>query len=72
MTKFGSGKPIPMEAESRLIMDENGHLNRMSFIITTPEFQRPIRVEGHVKNDKFIVTLIPGTGDRFSALGATC
>lgn len=65
MSKFGSSRGITMEAESRLIMDAEGHLNRVSFIITTPEFQKPIRVEGYVKNDKFIVTLFPGTGDRF-------
>ncbi len=55
-----------MEAESRLIMDANGHLNRMSFIITMAELPKPIRVEGYVKNNKFVVTLFPGTGDRFS------
>jgi hypothetical protein len=67
MSKFGSNREIiTMEAESRLIMDANGHLNRMSFIITMPALQKPIRVEGYVKNDKFIVTLFPGTGDRFS------
>lgn len=65
MSRFGSGRGMTMEAESRLIMDAEGHLNRISFIITTPEFQKPIRVEGYVKNDKFIVTLFPGTGDRF-------
>ncbi len=65
MPRFGSGRGISMEAESRLIMDAQGHLNRISFIITTPEFQKPIRVEGYVKNDKFIVTLFSGTGDRF-------
>jgi len=67
MSKFGSNREkITMEAESRLIMDANGHLNRMSFIITMAELQKPIRVEGHVKNNKFVVTLFPGTGDRFS------
>lgn len=65
LIKFGSGRPLTMEAESRLVMDAEGHLNRISFIITTPEFQKPIRVEGYVKNDKFIVTLFPGTGERF-------
>ena len=65
MSRFGSGRGITMEAESRLIMDAEGHLNRISFIITTPEFQKPIRVEGYLKNDKFLVTLFPGTGDRF-------
>lgn len=65
LMKFGSSLGKGMEAESRLIMDAQGHLNRMSFIITTPEFQKPIRVEGYVKNDKFIVTLFPGGGDRF-------
>jgi hypothetical protein len=65
LMKFGSSRGISMEAESRLIMDAEGHLNRVSFIITTPEFQKPIRVEGYVKNDKFIVTLFPGTGDRY-------
>jgi hypothetical protein len=65
LVRFSSGRGISMEAESRLIMDPQGHLNRISFIITTPEFQKPIRVEGYLKNDKFYVTLFPGTGDRF-------
>lgn len=65
LVRFGSGRNISMEAESRLIMDPNGHLNRISFIITTPEFQKPIRVEGYLKNDKFYVTLFPGSGDKF-------
>jgi hypothetical protein len=65
MPRFGSPGGISMEAQSRLIMDAQGHLNRISFIITTPEYPKPIRVEGYVKNDKFIVTLFPGTGNRF-------
>lgn len=65
MPKFGSSPGISMEAESRLIMDAEGHLNRISFIITTPEYPKPIRVEGYLKKDKFIVTLFPGAGDRF-------
>jgi hypothetical protein len=46
-------------------MNAEGRLDRISFIITSPVFDKPIRVEGHVKNDKFYITFFTSKDDKF-------
>ncbi len=64
LLRLNTGR-MSLDAESRLVMDAEGRLNRISFVITTPELPKPIRVEGYLKNDKFFITLFSPMDDKF-------
>lgn len=55
---------IDMDAECLMVMDAEGRLKRTSINISTPESDKTVlRAEGHLKDDKFYITLLTSRHD---------
>ncbi|MGC4005376.1 MAG: hypothetical protein QM811_20555 [Pirellulales bacterium] len=63
----GKINDLSFEAESRLLIDGDGRLNRMTFVVGNSVTDEPVRVDGRVEADKLYISIYNQGRQRTSA-----